>query len=608
MNQFQVMGFVDKATAQQLKQMVNARDPYSYMALAKLQEMRDAEMKKTAGQPDSPPLSEVIPQQLAQAESGQAVMQSLQRPQGIAALQPMQQQQMPQPMPQPMPQQMPQPSQQDVPAGAGGGLVSFKEGGGIRGYDGTRSSLVPEWRRDIDASSSPFLGVADAMLDSAARSQNERYGQKNEQDRQNELQAASNETNLGFFERATPYQAQVRENATNWYRDLKSNPNAPYPGQPSAPATSTSPQPAAAPAPVGGAKIGETKADVKTDKVRPSGPGGISDLPFGFKKSSQDIATAQLLAEFERQNQIGELSASFRDPAAERKELSDLYGTPEQTDAAIKGRMESLDKALPDQNKRIAEQLNQMRSEVGKSEENAPYQGLLKMAVNLMATNKTNLFQAVGEAGGAGLEEFNKMQAANKAQKMALLSADASLAAAQDARQRGLYNDASRLVENAQAKKLEVYKAGNEAKFHNVGVGLQIAAARVNAADADVRDAQSRWALNQYVSTYQLQKKQLEVSMAGVEAANKPAVAKILDWLDRNPGKKLAFESYQMTERASANALHLLTELPRLQKTWDDAVGDEKTKGPRPTSDWAIETGLNVAKKIAEKTTPLPKP
>lgn len=111
------MRFVDKATPQQLQQMVAARDPYSYMALSKLQEIRDNKLKADAKQPEAPPLALTIPQQIAQ----------LDQPQGIAAL--------PQAMPQGQ-QAMPQEMQQAsgigpamAPTGAGGGLVSFKHGG-----------------------------------------------------------------------------------------------------------------------------------------------------------------------------------------------------------------------------------------------------------------------------------------------------------------------------------------------------------------------------------------------------------------------------------------------------------------------------------------------
>jgi hypothetical protein len=121
------MHFVDNATPQQLQQMVAARNPYSYMALSKLQEIRDNKMKAEAKQPESPPLSQVIPQQVAQLEH-----------QGIASL-PQQAPQMPPQMPPGMPPQMPPglpppPMQSGIgegmsAAGAAGGLVSFKQGG-----------------------------------------------------------------------------------------------------------------------------------------------------------------------------------------------------------------------------------------------------------------------------------------------------------------------------------------------------------------------------------------------------------------------------------------------------------------------------------------------
>jgi hypothetical protein len=70
-----VMRFVDGADERQLMSMVSSKNPYSFMALAKLQSIRDAKMKEQAGQPMPPPMSEQIPQQLAQLASGQQPQQ-----------------------------------------------------------------------------------------------------------------------------------------------------------------------------------------------------------------------------------------------------------------------------------------------------------------------------------------------------------------------------------------------------------------------------------------------------------------------------------------------------------------------------------------------------
>ena len=118
-----VMRFVDGADERQLMSMVSSKNPYSFMALAKLQSIRDAKMKEQAGQPTPPPMSEQIPQQLAQLASKQ---QSQQQP----MQQPMQQQ----------PQQQPPMQPQGIasiggePNGAGGGMVSFTDGGGVRRF------------------------------------------------------------------------------------------------------------------------------------------------------------------------------------------------------------------------------------------------------------------------------------------------------------------------------------------------------------------------------------------------------------------------------------------------------------------------------------------
>jgi len=123
-----VMRFVDGADERQLMSMVSSKNPYSFMALAKLQSIRDAKMKEQAGQPMPPPMSEQIPQQLAQLASGRPMQQPMQPQQ-----QPMPQQPMQPPMQQPMqPQGIA--SIGGEPTGAGGGMVSFTDGGGVRRF------------------------------------------------------------------------------------------------------------------------------------------------------------------------------------------------------------------------------------------------------------------------------------------------------------------------------------------------------------------------------------------------------------------------------------------------------------------------------------------
>ena len=132
-----VMRFVDGADERELMSMVSSKNPYSFMALAKLQSIRDAKMKEQAGQPTPQPMSEQIPQQLAQLASGQ---------------QPMQQQ----PQQQPQPQQPMQPqgiaSIGGEPNGAGGGMVSFTDGGGVRRFaEPNGNQLVTEEPENLGA-------------------------------------------------------------------------------------------------------------------------------------------------------------------------------------------------------------------------------------------------------------------------------------------------------------------------------------------------------------------------------------------------------------------------------------------------------------------------
>ena len=124
--------------------------------------------------------------------------------------------------------------------------------------------------------------------------------------------------------------------------------------------------------------------------------------------------------------------------------------------------------------------IKKYHDESSAEEGKAPYQGMLKMATALMSTKSPNFLQALGEAGGSGLEEYNKINELNKTRKMKLLEVDANMAAAQNARDRGNLQLAQSHVDKAQAAKVDEYHAKTNAKVSTAQLQYQIAGTAAN--------------------------------------------------------------------------------------------------------------------------------
>jgi hypothetical protein len=246
-----VMRFVDGADERQLMSMVSSKNPYSFMALAKLQSIRDAKMKEQAGQPMPPPMSEQIPQQLAQLASGQQQQQPpMQQPMQQPMQPPMQQ-----PMQQPMQPQQPQgiASIGGEPNGAGGGMVSFTDGGGVRRFaepndggnvrhfqtgspgvvtDDTESSAGILGRNSLEfirSIPSPIKVAADAIkaaadaIPSLAGTPEQKERSLQIQKKRLGLQNAIRELSPGTFEQLTSQERAQRNKALDYYTNELNN-------------------------------------------------------------------------------------------------------------------------------------------------------------------------------------------------------------------------------------------------------------------------------------------------------------------------------------------------------------------------------------------------
>jgi len=486
MNSFQVMHFVDKANPQQLQQMVAARDPYSYMALAKLQEIRDNKLKADAKQPEAPPLTQTIPQQIAQLDQPQGIASlpqapqaMLQVPQAMPPEMPPEMQQAMQQAPQDM-QQAPQDMQQAsgigpamAPTGAGGGLVSFKHGGIAH----------------FQVGGQPYSNFG-ALFDSAGnyftqqREENEKLNEARRVQREKDRILGETIYKNTILNPFASYTKEEREAKAKAVADAKAQL---YPASAATPVKAT-------PVPVDNKPTFQTpdprplwmqsvsnssQPDVAAQPTAPAMPGSTGPGTGMFGSQINDLGRLQRAAL--AQNELIANSLRF-DPAADKVARGNL---DEDSDAAY----EKMKLKFPDPSSKARTNLDAAQKENESETKQAPYQGLLKMSLALMGTKSPNFLQALGNAGGEGLQEYKSINENNKKRRDSLIAADAQMSAAQDARSRGLYSDSRNLAFQAQQSRMQALLAERQAKTEYAGLmmGLNLANANVSATQIALR-------------------------------------------------------------------------------------------------------------------------
>lgn len=702
MNQLETMRFVDRATPQQLTAMVNARDPFSYMALSKLQQIRDERMKAQAGQPAPPPLAEVIPQQVMQGA--------------------------PQAAPQ-MPQSMAQPPQTGIAslggigpdqeaAGAGGGMVAFTQGGGIKGY--AAGVLVgganAEFRVSPQEQIQRDMGRLRILTNELQSTSDPAQQAALQSEIANTSAAIQNAQNTGRFPQSMRPQSGNRQAmkvadtpassfpekalaaltgstnaqaATPTVNDASVDERPGYGGAAAAASllggakvieginasraadlarynaftdlTQKAPKPpitlgSAASSTLSGIKnIGSTIGNVtkplaagiskypllgtgytaladtlptKTEDFRTRlgmargdsavgkyavidpefykdmgvralglGTDVLNNMTFGslsrifadqydqvtgqrITKQKADkiaekvkeeakktvVATDKIPSDGakpdvakpvavdpERQNidsLLTQLNASIGKRSAAREELTkaaekrnedskvDLkaYDTAIGDPIADRKRIvEEFKTLFPNPNDDLKKQLNELKAENKSASEQAPYQGLLKMGLALMANKSPYLATAVGEAGASGLEEYSRIQSLNKQEKAKLLEADSRLAQANDLRNQNQYAMADKEARLSQQARKDRYTIQHDAKVAEAGLAFQVAQVRAGASEEDARMAGL----------------QLTAALQIHTALNKKPEQQLLyEAIAKNP----EFAKYMQTEKDSAAA------------------------------------------------------
>jgi hypothetical protein len=153
----------------------------------------------------------------------------------------------------------------------------------------------------------------------------------------------------------------------------------------------------------------------------------------------------------------------------------------------IKDQLKNINELFPDSSGKLAASIEEMKRDNIKSIEQAPYSALLKFSTSLMSTKSPYLLQAIGDAGGVGLKEYNEIQELNRSKKLKLLELDASLAAAQDARKQRNYTLAAANTDRIDRNKKDIYTMEQDANIKDANIKMQLIAAKEGQAEAVIK-------------------------------------------------------------------------------------------------------------------------
>ena len=569
MNAFQSIGFIDKATPQQLQQMVAARNPYSYLALSRLQTIRDNKLKEDAKQPEYPPLSQVIPQQLAQLEH-----------KGIASLpQQAPPPQMPPGMPPGMPPQMPpglppqQPPMQSgigegmAAAGAAGGLVSFKHGGIAHFQEAGSVYGNPMQNLDEIRARQNLIDKRNKMTDEI-RAENAasvanvpmplrgafEKAKKNADERLKTTSSASLvPTAAAPIDAPTYMPPQPGQAGLNAFIDYQANKAVKPAEAPKAPGTPTTPG-----TPGGGFGLpsrGEVDRAIKSESDFYENVLKEQVPKLAFNKAKYDTAAGDVTADTKR-----------------------LY--------------EQQQKDFPDPNKDFRIELSKLKQANEDEGKQIPHMAMLKMGLSLMSTKSPNFLQAFGEAGGAGLEDYTKAINLQKQQKMKLMEADAHAASAQDARSQNMFGRANSQAMQEKQLRMEAFRAEADANAATVGLQVQYLGAKAKLPLDSI-------------------KMQRELAVAGAQIhqaykEQKPEMQKLYELVSTNPGFAKFFQTQKDAAEIKDISDNIIAAHSRAVKIAEDA-GKEPPDKNKFYNEWMsiVLNGRRATQEPSNSSSPL---
>jgi len=524
--------------------MVSSKNPYSFMALAKLQSIRDAKMKEQAGQPMPPPMSEQIPQQLAQLASGRQTMQQPMQPQQ----QPMPQQPMQPPMQQPMqPQGIA--SIGGEPNGAGGGMVSFTDGGGVRRFaEPNGVQLVTEEPENLGAvrlGFKPQMGFPRISPISPTPPLSDEVIERNNAIK-NARRTIAELNPPGWAARKEATNNNQPDPLIQFNKDLteaKANLNSLLNPIAAAPAVASAEKPAARSGDASGSDAGITRLN-----NQPTG-GSLNPAPIYKELTDKlgplqtEVLDAQAAGITAFTNAQGAM-APYYDP----KRLAEFTPTDEARETSRQTKQTELEKAFPNPYTKTANALELLQKNLENSEANTFNKALFKASLALMGSKSPKFFQAAAESGLVGVEDYGRMQEANQKQRMALMNADTALATAQDSRKRGLYDQSAKQVSESLQFKKDAFLAERDATLEKGRMAIALEGEKAKRPALKIQQAQDLFSLQHGLYTDKFKLAEFNQRGAQIKAMSTPEMGKAIEWAARNP--QYAGQIYDEKSRA----------------------------------------------------------
>lgn len=399
------------------------------IALEEFQQRRNRRMGAMAGQQTPPPLSDTIPQQAMNPRAAMRDPGDMGIPAALPDIPPSQ------PMSAPPPQQLGAqvPPQQQRPLGmASGGIVAFRQGG-MRRFGSGDIVEAPSWR----ANWSELWNKISPPESEGSALYREQMG--------------------GTLPRAPIQQQQIQP---------------------------------VAPTGIANAGFGTTRPDYINPSMGaqpamggyvpppPTPRAGIASVPRVTPQLPIDVGAAALQAQKYR-DQATSLAGGIKDigsPEKTRAAVGDMHadvGTELEQQKALAG----TNPLAPFQDK-LAELQATDKAATGDNK----YKALLQMGLGMMGTKVqtrgiAGLLQASGEEGGKALTDYEKMVQLQKDRELKIMGMQTSLAAAEDARNRGMIDQAQNMARHAQTTRIEMFKNDQALALAGADAGVKVALA-----------------------------------------------------------------------------------------------------------------------------------
>jgi len=240
-------------------------------------------------------------------------------------------------------------------------------------------------------------------------------------------------------------------------------------------------------------------------------------------------------------------------PYYDPKKLAEFNPTDAERETSRQAKQTDLEKAFPNPYTKTANTLELLQKNLENSEANTFNKALFKASLALMGSKSPKFFQAASEAGLVGVEDYGRMQDANQKQRMALMNADTALATAQDSRKRGLYDQSAKQVSESLQFKKDAFLADRDATLAKGNMAIALEGKKAELPDLKIKQAQDLFNLQHGLYTDIFKIAEFNQRGAQIKASSTPEMGKMIEWAAKNP--QYAGQIYDEKSRAMYNTV-----------------------------------------------------